>query len=223
MTKNDLRKKDYKQKNEWGYIIPVRPAGSYMRTSKVKKIFRKWLKNNIDRFNYKPYAVNSMCDRYYFEGITKHVTLVLDYRLPEAMLYHHKECCNHDVIQYIGYEKYDPKKGYYDADRVDDTGEPYPDGHEIFKYYLTQEELYVNEVFEPIIKFVNEKFVEENQVYVSQSDCSVSSIIAPKADYEKLKENFKGVGFCLSFSCASDNSVRDKPVMYVYDLFEDVE
>jgi hypothetical protein len=40
---------------------------------------------------------------------------------------------------------------------------------------------------------------------------------------KKLKENFRGVGFCLSFSCASDNSVRDKPVMYVYDLFEEVE
>ncbi len=213
MTKNEIRKKYHKKQNEWGYIIPVRKVDSYMIESRIRKIFRKWLKDNSHRFNHKPYAVNSMCKQYHFEGITKHVTLVMDYRLPEAMIYHHKECCNHDVIQYIGYEKYDPQKGYYDSDRVD----------EVYDYYPTQKELYINEVFEYIIKFVNEKFVEENQVYVSKSDCYASSTIAPKADYDKLKENFNGGGFCLSLSCVSDDSVKDEPVMHVYDLFEEVE
>jgi hypothetical protein len=192
-----------------------------MIESRIRKIFRRWLKNNIDRFNYKPYAVNSMCDKYYFEGITKHVTLVLDYRLPEAMLYHHKECCNHDVIQYIGYEKYDPKKGYYDADRVDDTGEPYPEGHEIFKYYPTQEELYISEVFEPIIDFVNHKLVRENQIYVLKGYCSCSSKIALIADYEETKKRFGGSGFTISLACLSSGEKEKKEnVLYVYDLFE---
>ena len=213
MTKNDIRKKYHKKKNEWGYIIPVQKDDSYMIESKIRKLFRKWLKENIDRFNYKPYVVNSMCERYYFEGITKHVTLVIDYRFPEAMIYHHKECCTHDVIQYIGYEKYDPQKGYYDFDRTDEK----------YEYFPTQEALYIHDVFEYIIEYVNGKFTEENQVYVSKSDCYASSTIAPKADYDKLKENFNGGGFCLSLSCASNDSVKDEPVMRVYDLFEEVE
>ena len=132
MTKNEIRKKDNKRRYVDGWIIPMQGVDSYMSASKVKKLFRQWLKDNMHRFNYKPYAKNSVCNEYYFEGITKHVTLVIDYRLPEAMMYHGN--CDHDVIQYVGYEKYDPKKGYYDADRVDDNCEPYPDGHEIFKY-----------------------------------------------------------------------------------------
>ena len=223
MTKNDIRKKYIRKNNDMRSIISVRPTGSHMIESRVRKLFKKWLKKNSHRFNYRPYAVNSMGRLYHFEGISKHVTLVMNYRLPEAMLFHHKTCCNHDVIQYIGYEKYDPKQGYYDSDRVDDDCNPYPDGHEIFKYYLTQEELYVNEVFEPIIDFVNKKFLKENQIYINQSDCSSSSAIAPKADYDKLKKNFNAGGFCLSLFCASEDSVKDEPVMHVYDLFEEVE
>ena len=83
--------------------------------------------------------------------------------------------------------------------------------------------MYVNEVFEYIIEYVNEKFVQENQLYINQSECSSSSTIAPKEDYEKLKENFRGGGVCLDLSCASTSSVKDEPVMHVYDLFEEVE
>jgi len=222
MTKNELRKKYIRKNNDIRSCIAVRPAGSYMIESRVRKLFKKWLKENLHRFNYKPYAVNSMCEQYHFEGITKHVTLVMDFRLPEAMMYHHESACTHDVIQYIGEEKYDPQKGYYDADRVDDNCIPYPDGHEIFKYYSTQEELYIHDVFEYIIAYVNEKFVKENQIYINRSESYESSTIAPKADYEKLKENFTGGGFCLSCFCASDEKKRGEPVLLVYDLFEEL-
>lgn len=213
MTKNDLRKKTNKERYKDGWIIPMQGTVSHMIATKVKKIFRQWLKDNMHRFKYKPYAVNSVCNEYHFEGISKNVTLVMDYQMPEAMVYHGKDCCNHDVIQYIGDEKYDPQMGYYDFDRLDDK----------YEYFPTQEALYVNDVFEYIITYVDEKFVEGNQIYINKSECYSSSTIAPKADYDKLKENFNGGGVCLSLSCASNDSVKDEPVIRVYDLFEEVE
>ena len=223
MTKNEIRKRDNKRRYEDGWIVPVQKTESYMSATKVKKIFRKWLKENMHCFKYTPYPKNSVCNEYHFRGISKRITLVMDYRIPEAMVYHCKNCCDHDVIQYIGYEKYDSKRGYYDSDRVDDDCELYPDGHDIFEYYPTQRELYITEVFEHIITYVNEKFVEGNQIYINKSECYSSSTIAPKADYDKLKENFNGGGFCLNLSCASSDSIKDEPVMQVYDLFEEVE
>ena len=219
MTKNTIRKRDNKERYKDGWLVRSSKY-SYMIESRVKKIFKKWLKENIHRFNYKPYPKNSMCEVYYFEGITKHVQLVIHYRLPEVMMYHHENSCNHDVIQYIGWEKYNKEKGYYDADRVDDKGEHYPEGSEHFDYYLTQEELYITEVFEHIITYVNDTFVEENQVYIMESECYASSRIAPKADYEKIKENFGGTSFCLSMSCGSDKHKTNEEVIHVYDLVE---
>lgn len=218
MTKNEIRKKDHKQKNEWGYIIPCRPSGSYMIESRVKKLFKKWLKKNLDRFNYKPYPKNSVCNEYYFEGIAKNITLVMDYRSPEAMIYHvnpqdPNRCCDHDVVEYIGYEKYDPQKGYYDSDRVDEK----------YTYFPTQEELYIHEVFEKIITYVNENFVKGNSLYIHQSSNSSSSKIAPKTEAEALKENFGGTSMCLRLSGTPSENEVDEPVMYVYDLFREVE
>ena len=210
MTKNEMRKRDNKRRYEDGWIVPMQKTESYMRATKVKKLFREWLKENMHRFKYKPYPKNSVCNEYYFEGISKNITLVMNYRIPEAMVYHCKDCCDHDVIQYIGYEKHDPQKGYYDFDRLDDK----------YEYFPTQEALYIHDVFEYIITYVNEKFVEGNQIYINKSECYSSSTIAPKADYDKLKENFYGGGFCLSLSCASND--KDEPIMRVYDLFEEV-
>ena len=164
-----------------------------------------------------------MCNVYYFKGITEHVQLRMDYISHEAMIYHHKGSCNHDVIQYIGWGKHDKEKGYYNADRADDSGELYLEGSEHFDYYPTQEELYITEVFEHIITYVNENFVEENQVYILESECYSSSQIAPKTDYEKLKKHFGGTSFCLSMSCGSDKLKTNEEVIHVYDLFEEVE
>ena len=220
MTKNEIRKKDNKERYKDGCIIPLQRKDTYMRTSRVKKLFRTWLKENLHRFNYKPYARNGMCEEYYFEGIIKSITLVMDYGYPEAMIFHenpmHSDgCCDHDVVEYIGQEKYDPEKGYYDADRVDG----------IYDYFPTQEALYTHNVFEKIIKYVNEKFVEENALYIDESVRSSSSKIAPKADSEKLKERFTGTGFCMEVGCTADGleSVRedDEPVLYQFELFRE--
>ncbi len=220
MTKNEIRKKDNKKRYKDGWIIPVQKAHSYMRTSRVRKLFRIWLKENLHRFNYKPYAKNSVCGEYYFEGIAKNITLVMDYAYPEAMIYHgnplHSSgCCDHDVVEYIGYEKYDPEKGYYDADREDG----------IYDYFPTQKELYAHNIFENIIKYVNENFVEENALYINEAVGYSSSKIAPKADFEKLKERFTGRGFCAGVSSTTDGikpvGEDDEPVLYQFDLFRE--
>ncbi len=218
MTKNKIRRKNNIERYRDGWIIPVRKGGTYMNATRLKKIFRQWLKENIHRFNHRPYAVNSVHNEYYFEGISKNVTLVMNYNLPEAMIYHKdpqhpNECCNHEVIEYIGDEQYDRQRGYYDSDRTDHN----------YTYYPAQKELYIHEVFEKIITHTNEKFMETNALYIYRFSHSSSSVIAPKADYEKLKENFRGAGICLCFNGAeSEEEEEPEKSLYQYELVEEL-
>ena len=59
-------------------------------------------------------------------------------------------------IAYIGQEMYNPKKGYYDSDRVDG----------IFTYFKTREELYIYEVFEPLLKYCNDYLTNNHSLYM---------------------------------------------------------
>lgn len=204
MTKRNLRKNSNKERYKNGYITAVQKGGTYMSSTKVKKLFRLWLKENLHRFNYKPYAKNSVGSEYYFEGIAKNITLVMDYSSPEAMMSHDNpikltHCWDYDVVEYIGDERLDKEKGYYDADRVDG----------IYDYFPTQKDLYIHNVFEKIIDYVNSKFVKENALYLLQLGFSSSSKIAPKKDYEKSKESFTTSG--------ATTSREEK--MYCFNLF----
>jgi len=145
-------------------------------------IFREWLDSNIDRFDHKPVKLKS--NLYYFEGITKKILLVLWFELPEAGLWiQHKE--NNKLyddfisIEYIGCESFLPKKGYFDADRIDKN----------FKYFKTQEELYINEVYENIISTCNKLFKKDNALYLLDSDGVVSGFIESKEKNIKRSKN----------------------------------
>ena len=67
MTKNDMRKKDNKRRYVDEWMEHSKSGVSHMRDTKVKKLFRQWLKDNMHRFKYKPYAKNSVCRGYHFE------------------------------------------------------------------------------------------------------------------------------------------------------------
>jgi hypothetical protein len=151
-----------------------------MKKNKIKKkrifhksesIFRKWLYENINRFNNKPIPNGE--GGFYFEGITKAINLIINYRIQEAMLSFEdrdtKENYDYHSIQYIGNEKYDPLKGFYDADRID----------LIYTYYNTYEALIITEVFEPIIEYCNNNFQESNSLYLINYDGSTEGFIAP--------------------------------------------
>ena len=185
MTKNTLRRKNNIERYKYGWIFPTQKRGSYMHARKVKRVFKKWLKENMHRFNYKPYPKNSVCKEYYFEGIAKNISLVMNYNSPEAMIFHcnplrPNECCNHDALAYVGYEKYDNQKGYYNA--YSENGE--------YEYFATQEELYSHVVFNWIIVYVNERFMEENALYIDESDSFIGSRTATKSNQKKIKNKF---------------------------------
>jgi hypothetical protein len=113
------------------------------------------------------------------------------------------------VVAYVGDERHDPERGYYDADRIDGN----------YTYYPTREELYIHEVFERIIDYTREKFVKGNALYFHYlGDYSTSSTIAPIRDYERGEARFPSGSFCLCYNGQSD--MDDGESRYVrYPLF----
>ncbi len=154
---------------------------------KSESIFKEWLYENINRFNNKPIPDGK--GRFYFDGITKAISLNIDFCQPEAMLSFDDidtdKNYDHYSIQYIGDEKYNPAKGFYDGDRVD----------EIYTYYNTYKELVIAEVFEPIIEYCNDNFKEGKSLYL--------------LDYDGVTEGF---------IASSDEVYRDTPYLK-YKLF----
>jgi len=168
MKKNKLPKRNKKNR-----IFPF--------TSEI--IFRKWLYKNINRFNNKPIPDGK--GGFYFNGVTKSISLIIDFRQPEAMLSFDEidTEINYDYhsIQYIGDKKYNSIKGFYDADRTD----------MIYTYYKTYEELIITEVFEEIIEYCNKNFKEDNALYLIDYDGSTEGFIASndETNIKKLKDN----------------------------------
>ncbi|MCK5293878.1 MAG: hypothetical protein KAJ49_04450 [Arcobacteraceae bacterium] len=147
-------------------------------------VFDKWFRENQDRFNLKPIITIRDKDSFTieFEGLIKNIHIYVN-AMPEAIMIF--EYDNDDIdqqpLEYIGDEKYNPKKGYYDADRVDD----------LFTYFKTREELYINEVFEAMLKYCNEKLVPENCLYIHLHRGMTSGKVRNKDEYDKLNKDAK--------------------------------
>lgn len=135
-----------------------------------KSIFEQWLSENIHRFNNKP--IPNKKGGFYFEGITKAISLIMDFYQPEAMLNYNDidtgENYDFGYIQYIGELKFDPIKGFYDADRTD----------KIYTYYNTYKELIITEVFEEILKYCNKNFKGDKSAYLINYGGSTEGFIA---------------------------------------------
>jgi len=148
---------------------------------KSKSIFRNWLDKNIHRFTHKP--VQNQDGSFYFYGITKAITLIFDFRQPEAMLSFNDIDTNQNydyyAIQYIGNLQYHPLKGFYDADRTDSN----------FRYYNSYENLLIAEVFEPIIEYCNKNFIKNNALYLIDYQDYTEGFIGScdETDIDKLK------------------------------------
>jgi len=151
--------------------------------SKFEGIFKRWLENNIERFNHRPIAQAG--GKYIFEGIIKNIKYgISDYEMYLSYEYEGGTACDENetyfdtyYIEYIGAEKYHPQKGFYDGDRVDG----------VYTYFPTREELYINEVFEYAISSCNEKLIQENSLYLYDSG-STSGLI--DASDESNKNNY---------------------------------
>ena len=99
------------------------------REKDARKFFHGWLEQNIDRFPARPYFVKTEHgnDIYKFENINKRIYLAMSYLPLDAMICYSESDDPDELwsimssIEYIGYESYDPQKGYYDADRIDEV------------------------------------------------------------------------------------------------------
>ena len=155
---------------------------SYLQETKKchnRIIFRKWLKENITRFTHRP--IPNGTGGFYFEGITKAISLNIEFYQPEAMLYFNNietnETFEYFSIQYIGSLKYDSKKGFYDWDRVDN----------IYTYYPTYKELIITEVYEEILNYCNKIFKDKNSLYLINYPLATDGFIA-LSDERKVKK-----------------------------------
>ena len=184
MTKQQLKRKYYAKNFDYCcYIGSSDKCNHYLNPRRTQKLFRKWLGENLHRFIHKPYCNNRQYREFHFEGVTENITFVINYSNAEAMLFYENpfranECSDHSVIEYIGCAEYDPKYGYYDADREDGN----------FTYYPTKEEVIVNEVFEKIIPYVNKRFTKENVLSIFEAEGWVSSDIRSRERYEKERD-----------------------------------
>ena len=190
----------------------------------AEEMFYTWLEENIHRFKHKPVLQKKENGQasYRFEGIIENVTLGIIFESLEASFYFYnkRELCEDEsdmffdmlYINYIGWEKYHPLKGYYDADRGDHK----------YDYFPTQKELYINEVFEQIIVDTNELFIPTNSLYLVDYDRMTTGEITskdtedqPEPLFERMypKESKQIEG--LSIYKASVGGY----VMYEYDLF----
>ena len=146
----------------------------------ARSIFNKWLSNNIHRFNIKPIYIGH--DSYEFEGIVKNIFLKMSFdNYLDAFFVcidDKDECYDLISVEYIGNLKYDSLKGYYDEDRVDG----------IFDYFETLDELYITNVFEHIIEYVNTNFIASNCLILSEYRWGTDAKIISKYDY-RTREN----------------------------------
>ncbi len=189
-------------------------------------IFNEWLDNNIHRFKHKPILkkIINGYSTYLFKGIIDRIELSIDFSRPESMLnfYSLPEYTesvddiffDQYVIEYIGDEKHDLLKGYYDTDKIDN----------IYDYFPTQKELYVNNVFEPIVEYCNKMLISANSLYLFNYSGSTEGFIAPKDTSKQSWVTQRTYRFNISknnknLKCVSVFTDKNGYMMYKYDLF----
>ena len=128
-----------------------------MTTEPITTYFDSWLDKNIDRFAHKPIKIEF--NRYKFDGIIDNIVLVLDDTNCEAMI----ECSHNDTVYdcislgYIEDLVFIDDKGYTDSSWVD----KYKD-----KFYTSYEDMIVDNLFNPIASYCNDKFIPNNHLYL---------------------------------------------------------
>jgi len=142
----------------------------------MKDTFQKWLKENRNKFNYKPVLISE--NEYRFERIIKNITLKISFQPLDVMInfYLDNEWFDSIQIEYIGNLQHS-KKGYFDADLKTPI------------LYKSYEELAINQVFERIIEFCNANFKKENKLYLVKFDGVKYGFIGNKINnkYQKFQ------------------------------------
>lgn len=118
--------------------------------------FDEWLFQNRDSFMYKPISISP--NKYKFEGINDNIILVIDDTNCEVLIEFSKDSIKYDSLSlaYLDNIIYVTDKGYTDTSWIGDYKK---------RYYLTYKDILIDNLFNPIIRYVNDKFVSSNYLH----------------------------------------------------------
>lgn len=162
------------------YLLPAK-ANILKKQKEFETIFETWLEQNLNRFIYKPIKIKK--DRYSFEGIVKNIQLsVCSVTFEISLFFYDKnnrlmDICSVSCI----YEKYNPLKGYYDSEIINKN----------YNYYNSKEELYINDMFEPLLEYANKIFIKTNKLYLFQSDGYTEAFISTQSKEYELENIYE--------------------------------
>ena len=152
-----------------------------MKNSRLTTLFKVWLENNSKRFKYKPIEISK--DKYIFAGINPNISLKIINSLKMMVVNYHfnyeEDEYDHIDIGWIETLAYEENKGFTDLG----WEEPYNN-----RYYPSYEELVYENIFDALVEFCNEKFIEENSYSLIISDGFTMACICNNSQFEKLRE-----------------------------------
>lgn len=136
--------------------------------------FDKWLKKNINQFKYKPIKI--AFGRYIFEGIIENITLFIDNDNCEIDIYFDNddgENYDHLDIGYIQRARHIKTKGYTDLDWIDEYKN---------RFYPTYKEILIKNLFEPLIQYCDDYFIEKNHLYLADMSSVTFAMIGNSSE-----------------------------------------
>jgi len=184
----------------------------------IVSYFDNWLEKNIDRFKYKPIKIGF--NKYRFEGIIDSIILQItkDTREVTILMYSpNKFQSNESEIDYDMKDiswfykvQHIKDKGYTDLGWIDE----YKD-----TYYPTFKDMVHTELFEPLVKYCNNFFIQENSLYIVECKYGVTMGVIGNAIQGKSLQKLEDT--CVDTNNKLKMSLDEIPKVYKFDIFID--
>jgi hypothetical protein len=183
----------------------------------IVSYFDKWLAKNLYRFKYKPIKIGFA--RYRFEGINDSIVLQITPHTRElTMLFHspnkkgtisYEDDFDMRDISWFEKIKYIKHKGYIDKGWSNQYQT---------KYYNSYKELLHTELFEPLIEYCNNYFIEENHYYIMECKSGITMGLIGNTNDGKIVQELENT--CIAFNNNMTITLDDTPRVYKFSLFE---
>lgn len=183
-----------------------------MNLKPISKYFDKWLDDNIDRFKYKPIKLTT--NTYKFDGIVDNIVLVFDDANCEVLIKFKIESDSNTMQDTISLGcienlSFIDNKGYTDTSWI----HKYKD-----KYYSTYEDMIIDNLFNPIINYCNDKFITKNSLYfVNINHNGITFALVTDRLQEKEIEKLRNA--CVQIDKKTNKDLAYTPTMFKCDIF----
>ena len=187
-----------------------------MNQKTMVSYFDNWLAKNIDRFKYKPIKIGF--DKYRFDGIIDSIVLQVPKNRKEIriILYSpnkfqtNKSKTDYEMkdISSLHKVKHIKGKGYTDLDWIDEYKNT---------FYPTFQAMVHTELFEPLIKYCNKSFINNNSLYIIESKYGIVMGVIGNALQGKSLKELEDV--CVNTNNKLKTPLDDTPKVYKFDIF----